>query len=397
MDIYLFDQRKRLIKLLKEKDIIECEQVQVLNSTITVSITGAYDPSIEQAQYVGMRDPEDKNIYCRYKIVELQKSRKNFSLVGMYELFDDLLGRSIIKDNRPQNWNVIRALETLLANTEWQVGNVVTEKIGSTSWYYVTPLEAFYDFLEKWRVEFKPRMIFSKGVVVAKYIDIYDKLSDDYGKWYEYGDKLLHVVAEQTHETISTAFYGRGKGEETDTGGFGRKLTIADTVWSTESGSPLNKPLGQEYLEFPEATATYGYADGTPRFSIIDFPSIEDPYELLKATYEHGLEAIRPQIHFSAETNEDGLVELGETVTIIKNDIGIRYKTRIFKIKRNLLNPKLKVTEFGDQIVKTTASRINNIIKDIEKNEVQTIDWLDSLRDQAIDLVNNRDAFKYEL
>ena len=40
----------------------------------------------------------------------------------------------------------------------------------------------------------------------------------DYGKRYEYGDNLIHVVAEQANEGIYTALIGRGKGEETESG-----------------------------------------------------------------------------------------------------------------------------------------------------------------------------------
>ncbi len=39
-------------------------------------------------------------------------------------------------------------------------------------------------------------MVFSQGKVIGRYIDIADKISDDYGKWYEYGSDLLTVEAE---------------------------------------------------------------------------------------------------------------------------------------------------------------------------------------------------------
>lgn len=397
MDLFLFDNQKNLIKLLPSSTIIECEQSQTLNSVITISIIGEYDKSIEQAQFVGMQDPEDRNVFWRYKINQLKKDDGKFTLTGIYELFDDFKGRSIIKDSRPQGWGVHQALTPVLAKTGWEIGEVISSRTATTSWYYITPLEAFYDFLEKWRVEFRPRMIYSAGKVVRKYIDIYDQRSADYGKWYEYGDNLLTVIAEETLDTISTAFYGRGKGEETEAGGFGRKINFADVEWEKANGDPLDKPLGQEFLEFPEASEMYGYEDGGARYAVVDFSDIEDPAELLQATYAYGLDAIRPKVQFSSTVIEEGLAELGETVTIIRNDLGIRYKTRIFKLTRNLLNAKLKSIEFGDQVVKSTANRISSIIKNLEKNEVQTIDWLDSLRDEALDMVNNRDAFKYEL
>ena len=53
---------KNLIKLLPSSTIIECDQVQILNSIITINVIGEYDESIEQAQFVGMQDLEDRNV-----------------------------------------------------------------------------------------------------------------------------------------------------------------------------------------------------------------------------------------------------------------------------------------------------------------------------------------------
>ena len=55
MVLFLFDNLKNLIKLLPSSTIIECDQVQILNSIITINVIGEYDESIEQAQFVVCR------------------------------------------------------------------------------------------------------------------------------------------------------------------------------------------------------------------------------------------------------------------------------------------------------------------------------------------------------
>ncbi|PJH69291.1 hypothetical protein CVR96_27090, partial [Salmonella enterica subsp. enterica serovar Typhimurium] len=114
---------------------------------------------------------DDANVFHRYKITNLKKESGQFTLDGIYELFDDLKSRTIIEDRRPQNENATSALQTVLEGTGWQVGNVSTYNTGTTNWYYVTPLEAFWDYIETWRVEFSPRITFNGNQVIAKYID----------------------------------------------------------------------------------------------------------------------------------------------------------------------------------------------------------------------------------
>src|SRR5699024_9567361 len=189
----------------------------------------------------------------------------------------------------------------------------------------------------KWGVEFKPRMVFSGGKVVGKYIDIADRISDDYGKWYEYGSDLLTVEAETDLTNIATAYYGRGKGEEVSSAeenesgqaGYGRKINFSDIVWSKANGDPVDKPLHQQYLELTALTEKYGYEDGSPRFEIVEFDDIDDKAELLQATYDYALENTRPKVQFKSTVHENGIAEVGEIVTIIRDDLNIRYKTRI--------------------------------------------------------------------
>ena len=239
-------------------------------------------------------------------------------------------------------------------------------------------------------------MTYSGGKVTGKYIDIYDKVSDDFGKWYEYGDSLLSVEAEEMRESVFTAFVGRGKGEEVGDG-FGRKIGFKDVVWTTGAGKPVDKPINQDYVEIPWATALYGYEDGTPRMTIVDFPDIEDPTELLDATYEYALTECRPKVQFKSNVLETERADIGEIVTIIRDDIGIRYKTRIFNLKRNFLNKKVKTIQFGEQLVQSRSQSAKKTATAIKKQEEQTLNWLLAIRQALTDSYFNEDGYNYDL
>lgn len=402
--VYLFDNKKELIDTISPENTTVNEQEAELNGLINHFVEGKYEKSIDDSHFFGVVDVDDENNFHMYKADTKTATDGSFSLSGTHIFFDDLSGRGgVMRDRRPQNESVNAILPSILAGTGWEVGQVQTSNTGTSSYYYVSKLEAFWDFIEKWRVEFELRITFSKGKIVRKQIDIYNQLSDDYGKWYEYGDKLLTVTKEQSLSNIYTAFIGRGKGEEATadtgekTGGYGRRISFEDVEWSVDNGDPVDKPLGQDYVEIPKATELYGYEDGTPRFTVVEFQDIEEPEALLESTYNHATEASRPKVQFKSNVIENGVAEKGETVTIIRDDMGIRYKTRIFKITRNFKNKKVKSIEFGDKLVQSTAQRNKAIENSIKESERQNIEWLNSLRQTIVDDYFNDDGYNYDL
>lgn len=394
--IYLFDKNKELVDIIPFENLTANSQDWTFNGLIKGTATGIYTESIEQAQFYGTRDIDDPNVFWQYKIVNYTKENGQFSFEGIYVLFDDLAGRGVIRDRRPQNATIPTVTGYILEDTGWQLGQVQSTHRGTSNYYYVSKLEAFWDFIEKWRVEFKPRMTFSNGKVTGKYIDIYDRLSDDYGKWYEYGDSLLTVVAEEMRESVFTAFIGRGKGEEVGDG-FGRKIDFSTVNWSVASGNPVDKPIDQDYVEIPWATDLYGYEDGTPRLTVVDFPDIEDEAELLESTYEYALTECRPKAQFKSSVLENGRADIGEIVTILRPDMGIRYKTRVFNLKRDFLNVSIKTIQFGEQLVQSTAQRTKKTATAIKKQEEQTVYWLEMLRQAIVDSYFNEDGYNYDL
>jgi phage minor structural protein len=394
--IYFFDKNKKLITVIAPEDILSSQQEAELNGLITHTASGIYTDDVDAAHFFGVVDIDDANNFWLYKIDKKTVSDGQFTLNGTYVLFDDLSGRGgIIKDRRPQNESVQTILTDIIADTGWQIGQMQSTHTGTSNYYYVSKLEAFWDFLDKWDVEFKPRMTYFQGQIIGKYIDIYDRLSGDFGKWYEYGDKLLTVTKEESSTNIYTAFIGRGKGEEVGDG-YGRRIGFEDVVWATPA-NPVNKPTGQDYVELPEATADYGFEDGTARYTTATFEDITDPVELLEATYQYALNESRPKVQFKSDVIEEGLAELGETVAIIRDDLNIRYKTRIFKLKRDFINRKVKSIEFGEELVKSQAKRNRDTLNVIKEQEQSTIHWLTLLRNIITDSYFNEDGYNYDL
>ena len=395
--LYLFDKNKELVDVISPESIFGSEQTVILNGLITHIVNGKYSKDMKSIQFFGVQDIDDDNNFWLYRISNKTKTDGQFELVGTHVLFDDLKGRGgIMRDRRPRGVGITNILPDILNGTGWQIGRLTSNNQGTSNYYYVSKLDAFWDFLEKWNVEYYPRMTYSNGQITGKYIDIHNRLSDDHGKWYEKGDRLLTVLKEEDSSSIYTAFIGRGKGEEVGDG-FGRRITFEDVEWSIANGDPIDKPLGQDYLEIPWATDAYGYEDDSPRMGIIEFTDIEDKAELLQATYEYAVEASRPRIHMEADVSEQELIEVGEVVTIISDDENIRYKTRVFKLVRDFKHKQIKKVELGDKLITTQGERVAAVVKDAKKTEIENLDLLDAIRKQIIDSYFNEDGYNYEL
>lgn len=397
--IFLFDKNQKLFKSIGADELTQNMQEIELNGQISGTAEKAYDPEVEKATYYGVKDDEN---FWMYKIRVVKKEGDKIRAEGIHILFDDLKGK-VIRDIRPTKTTAALALESILKGTGWDVGVSKATTVASSTYYHQTALSAFYEFLKTWDCEFVPVITFVDGKIASKKINIYDRISTDRGQWFEYGDKLVSVVAEEKRDDLCTAFIGRGRGVEVIgedgklTGGYGRRLKFDGIEYNkTQDGITVSKPKGQDYIEIKEATALYGYPDGSPRFGVVDFDDIEDSVVLADRTLAYALEHCRPRIQLKAQAVSNAPVEIGETVAVIGN-MGIRYKTRVFKVKKDFLSGKLVNFEFGDKVVRSAAERLKGQEqKNTAKDKVLGA-YIDVLIKKITSGYWNEDGYNYDL
>jgi len=390
--IFLFDNKQELIDTISPEDLTENTQEIELNGLITATAITKYNREIEKAEYFGVKE---LNNFWLYKIRKNIKENGMITLQGIHILFDDLKGQ-VLRDIRPTKITAAEAFNKILENSTWKVGVSNATTTSSANFYYKSVLSSFSEALKKWDCEFIPHIEFQNGKIISKTINLYDKISNDNGKWFEYGDELLTVVAE-TDKDIYTAYIGLGKGEQTEKGGYGRKIKFDGVIWEKAKGKPVDKPVGQDFVEIKEASKLWGYPDGTPKVGIVEFSDVEDREELLNKTYLYAKENCRPKLQLKSTVISQGLVEIGETCTIIRNDLNIRYKTRIFKIKKNFLNSDLISFEFGDKVVLSASDRIKNDNEKEEKKQQELESRMESFLKNITNFYFNEDGYNYEL
>ena len=396
MKLFLFNNDEKLIGTVSPLEGIQNEEI---NKIQTIECTTVYSELIEKASYIGHKDYSDNRIFHLYKIDHVTKtSTTDVKIVGVHTFFDDMESDGYVKDFRPTNRELVGVLTTILDGSRWQLGTVNIQRRYTGNFYYVTRKEAISKLIEATQIEIKPRLEFSRGKITGRYLDVFTRLGGRNGKVFVHGRDLLTVSEKKSQGAIYTAVVGRGKGEETDTGGYGRRISFKDVEWRRTSGQPVDKPVGQEYVEIPAMTKLYGFEKGTkPRIKIVEFQDETDKEKLLRLSYEWLEKNSRMQVEYSAKVLNVGNLELGDTVGIFNPKLGIKYETRVFKVKRNLVDNKLTEFGIGDKVTTSPFSRTIELAKEMKNFQDDTVYWLDKIRERLSDKLINEDGYNYDL
>ena len=374
MIFYLLNKGQQTVKLLNNDETIESNLDEAINTASELKFSLPLQKRLDSNIDYILIPEYHGNDFLMFKVIseDVQKDRVEYSAVE--SAYDELKSYEYIKDIRPHQMNAAQMLQQVLKNTRWSLGYVEDTGIQSTTFYYITILEAIQKIVDLFKVElaFTIQLDPVTQKITGRRVNLYQQQGRRTGKRFEYGSNLLTVTREEDSQNLVTALVGRGKGvqvsgqdtEDTSDDNYGRRLTFADVEWKTSAGAPVNKPKGQEYVEDPKATALYGFSDGHPRIGLVTFDDIEDPNQLINATWSALLEAKRPKVSFKAEVTSVGDLQLGDTIAIIRHDLGIEYFTRVYKVHHNLKDENQNTVEMGDDFSsRSITSAISNAIQ----------------------------------
>lgn len=359
--IYLFNQTEELIDVIDEASLAEFTHTIELNQfdRSSFEIPVDYKPNIiKEAQFFGFQSRD--RAFCLFRI-----SEKSYDLGLTIEGIDRAesdLHSFIIEDKRPSG-TADQVLRGILEGTGYQLGDTNRLTVnGKMSFYYISVRQALVKIIESYGCEFRVRYTFVENKIIGRYIDLYQRFGRKTGHQFEYGSNILNVTYEESSDEIVTALIGRGKGEQnTDdtgeaTGGYGRRIQFKDVTWSVSKGDPVDKPAGQNYVANETARNNYGlHQNGVikHRFGVYTNENIEDPVELLKATYKELQRLSIPITTFKANLLDlanaiEQDVWIGDSIGIVRDQIGIAFEARIHKLVIDKLDDNRSIAELGD-------------------------------------------------
>lgn len=387
MAVYLFDTNQQLFKILPDNRLISSIQEQeiteddsLLNDVLRVKLLA--DEELDKTHYMAVESHEgNSQSFDFYSIADIKTPDNTTELIGASAGPIELSGY-VVEDIRPNNRDVTYVATQILKDTEWRVGYVEDGLPLITDEFYFLSAKDSLKKLQAYGCEIVFKVEISGQGITDKWIEIYKQMGERTQKRFTYGSNALTVEREVSYSGIYTALIGRGKGEETENGGFGRKITFEDVEWNVSNGDPVDKPLGQNYVELPESTAVYGIQTRNGKVAkkgIVEFSDTEDKTTLLKQTYDHLVNVARPKVQFKASVVNIGDVNIGDTVSIHRYDLGYHYSTRVFKVTRDKLDNDRTQISLGDVLVQPSTrkqSQINSTLSNITDSQTDIVEQI---------------------
>lgn len=251
-----------------------------------------------------------------------------------------------IEDKRPYGYGFLQALNVCLEPTRWTAGTV--DQTGTVdkglTFYHTSAREALQSIL-KCGGELETEITVSGGKVTSRKVGIRSHRGAKGGHRRFTYTKDLASVSRTEHYGAITACYGYGKGIETDTGGYGRKLTFGD----------INN--GKNYVEDATALKLYGRPDGRGGrahvFGQYENSNCEDAATLLAETRAYLDSRKEPGMTYEADAvdlvqfgREWEGVAVGDDVQIVDTCFSpaLRCEGRVTKLVTDELGGSMRVT-----------------------------------------------------
>lgn len=381
-NILFLDKMQQVIKSYDSNEFIECVQTkeittnasELMNDTLSVSLP--FDETIKDASYIAVNDTKEQE-FSLYRILTAKDEDDLLSSEAINFAVDEL-DNFIIKDIRPKNRSFSYVINQLLSDSgcDWVLGVCEPIKTVSSTFYYTSMREAL-KALQELGAEFTFSIEITGNKITKKIINCYNQIGKITNKRFEYGDEVLKIVHQQDRTNIVTALIGRGKGEEVGDG-YGRRIEFSDVEWRKSNGKPLDKPKGQNWIEYPEMTKEYGIPSNgkmLPRKTVVVFDDVEDASELLQKTYDQLAYYCRPLVQFSTEIL--GNDSIGNTVSIHRGDRNYHYQTRVFKVVTDHVNGRVQAS-LGDNLsgnsLNRQLSQVQSNISDLDSNKMTFYD-----------------------
>lgn len=277
------------------------------------------------------------------------------------ETWDDWLD-----DKRPSG-SVAVALASILADTRWEVGTCDQDGSASRTFYHESVREGLAGIIETWGGELETLIVHDGASIVSRRVGVRAKRGNQSSaKRFTWTKDLVSVKRSVASDNPKTRVYGYGKGVETESGGYGRRLTFSD----------ING--GKDYVEDADATTVWGHPDGEggilPSVASYVNEQCEDAAQLLQETKDYLEQVKEPKVTYTASVIDlyafgrswEG-VGVGDDVAIIDKGFsaeGVRLHGRVSQIERDLLTGDATVT-FGT-LTDTMADMwqsVNNALK----------------------------------
>ena len=298
------------------------------------------------------------------------------------------------------------ALSAALGGTErWNVGTVTETATGGASMYYMSGYQALGVVTEIWGGEIDATIEVSQASgIIARKVDLYhEQGSSTARRRFDYARDMNGIRRRVSEEPVPCRILPRGKGEQTESGGVGRKVTIEsvnggrDYLQNAETAPLLRVPDGNGGWEYPTVIVENGDME-TPADLKAWAESVLEERTTPKVTYEADVVQLA-----AAGLDPKGLA-LGDRVQCVDRAFqegGLRVEGRVTKMVVNELDQtdvRVTVGHIDGGVAGALADMgkaLQAVGSTVEGLTVTTADYLNNILDRINAEINANGGYTY--
>ena len=319
----------------------------------------------------------------------------------------DLMGTRVSAMPGVQNpTTAALALDAALGGTgRWSRGTVTQMTTGGASMYDTDGWSAMGTLVETWGGEVDTTIGVGSAGVVSRQVDLYDKQGDQSGRRrFDFGADIKSVRRRIEDGPLYCRITPRGRGEETEGGGYGRKITIESV---NDGKDYLENPAMVDLAKLPDGSGGWEY----PTLEI-ENPDIETPADL-KAWAQSVLEECTvPKVTYEVDVLQlarEGVdmhgVSLGDAVQVVDRKFGgLRIAARVMEMTVNMLDEayaQLTIGQVADDLSTmfggfgTRLNTVANAVYNMNGGTYSTAGFLSRLLERLNEEINVDGGYAY--
>lgn len=265
-------------------------------------------------------------------------------------------------------------LSRALSESRWTVGTVDVAGSDAMVFYHMSAYAAVQKVVERFGGEVRADIAVtpSTGVTGRSVSLLAHRGQTTATRRFDYGRDVQGIKRTVDESAIITALYAWGKGEELDSGGYGRRIGIAGV---TSDHLP--------YVHDDAANEVWGRGDGGYVFGELVLQDVTDPHVLLDRANKYLAEHCEPLVSYSATVEQFGAagldltgVSLGDDVQVVDSyhERELRLTARVVKLKRDLLNDRVIDVTLGNVLPTsaTSKTKLEGAVSRLIDNEAVT-------------------------
>lgn len=379
--LYVFTKNEEYILNIADFEFENDNHVREINGKWTFEFETSIDylPYLSKSTKVGFYDKNHRfQLFFIDEEPNIDYLTQKINVYCLNICFE--LSTNITEDKRLQNGSALDAMKKALEGSAWEVGNVANLGTQNINFYDINRMDALKEIVKKYggELDFRIELDNTATHIAHKYVDLPAHLGEETGLRWSFDVNLESASRKDVSETFCNVLYGRGGSLESGDG-YTRKIKFKDIEWH-KPDNPIDKPLGQSYIEDQDSINKYGRVE-----AIFENGNIKEPEELLFATYQALQENKNPKFSYEAKvkdiSNQKGFehykVNLGDSIIIIDEELKLNNKARIVafseSIKESENEKKLTLGNIEKSFMDKSNSTIT-IVNSSNKNEDIVID-----------------------